>query len=157
MPANRDASSVAEELPRFSIVTPATKRHRPWPRRSTRSWPSRSAIGNAWWSDDGSTDDALLTATAYEQRDPRFRVIRQGNQGTAGAYNAGVSSAVGDFVVICFADDILLPEHLFRMSAFIDSEGGYGNTLLTGTTGGRGINGSCSTGSKIVRRSIRSS
>jgi glycosyltransferase involved in cell wall biosynthesis len=107
--------------------------------------------------DDGSTDDTLLTATAYEQRDPRFRVICQGNRGTAGAYNAGVSSAVGDFVVICSADDILLPEHLFRMSASSIPRVGTTSTLLTGTTGGRGINGICSTGSKIVRRSIRSS
>jgi glycosyltransferase involved in cell wall biosynthesis len=75
--------------------------------------------------DDGSTDNTLLIATAYAQRDPRFRVVHQDNHGTAGAYNAGVSSAVGDFVVICSADDILLPEHLSRMSAFIDSEGGY--------------------------------
>jgi glycosyltransferase involved in cell wall biosynthesis len=75
--------------------------------------------------DDGSTDETLLIATAYAQRDPRFRVVHQSNLGTAGAYNTGVSSAVGDFVVICSADDILLPEHLSRMSAFIDSEGGY--------------------------------
>jgi glycosyltransferase involved in cell wall biosynthesis len=75
--------------------------------------------------DDGSTDDTLLIARSYAQRDPRFRVVHQSNQGTGGAYNTGVSSAVGDFVVICSADDILLPEHLSRMSTFIGSEGGY--------------------------------
>lgn len=75
--------------------------------------------------DDGSTDGTLRVALEYEERDPRIRVVHQENQGTAGAYNAGVSSATGAFVVICSADDILLPEHLSRMSAFIDSEDGY--------------------------------
>ena len=111
--------------PRFSVVVPAYK-----------AAPTLGATLDAImaqsfsdWEcvvvDDGSTDNTLLIATAYAQRDPRFRVVHQDNHGTAGAYNAGVSSAVGDFVVICSADDILLPEHLSRMSAFIDSEGGY--------------------------------
>jgi glycosyltransferase involved in cell wall biosynthesis len=111
--------------PRFSVVVPAYQ-----------AAPTLGATLDAIlaqtltdWEcvvvDDGSTDHTLLIATAYAQRDPRFRVVHQSNQGTAGAYNAGVSSAVGDFVVLCSADDILLPEHLSRMSAFIDSEGGY--------------------------------
>jgi glycosyltransferase involved in cell wall biosynthesis len=75
--------------------------------------------------DDGSTDDTLQIAAEFAAIEPRIRLVHQENQGTAGAYNAGVSSATGDFVVICSADDILLPEHLSRMSAFIDSEDGY--------------------------------
>ena len=47
------------------------------------------------------------------------------NTGTGGAYNAGVRAAAGDFVVLCSADDILLPEHLEQMSDFIDQEPGY--------------------------------
>ncbi len=75
--------------------------------------------------DDGSTDDTLRIAAAYSRDDPRIRVVHQENRGTAGAYNAGVSSATGDFIALCSADDILLPEHLSRMSAFIDREDGY--------------------------------
>lgn len=111
--------------PRFSVVVPAYQ-----------AVPTLGATLDAImiqsfgdWEcvvvDDGSTDDTLLIARSYAQRDPRFRVVHQSNQGTGGAYNEGVSSAVGDFVVICSADDILLPEHLSRMSAFIETEGGY--------------------------------
>jgi glycosyltransferase involved in cell wall biosynthesis len=111
--------------PRFSVVVPA------YQAASTLGATLDAIMAQAFSSwecvvvDDGSTDDTLAIAKAYAQRDPRFRVVSQSNQGTAGAYNAGVSSAVGDFVVICSADDILLPGHLSRMSAFIDSEGGY--------------------------------
>ena len=111
--------------PRFSVVVPA------YQAAPTLGATLDAIMAQAFidWEclvvDDGSTDNTLLIATPYAQRDPRFRVVPQDNQGTAGAYNAGVSSAVGDFVVICSADDILLPEHLSRMSAFIDSETGY--------------------------------
>jgi glycosyltransferase involved in cell wall biosynthesis len=111
--------------PRFSVVVPA---YEAAPTLGATLDAIMAQSFSDWQCvvvDDGSTDDTLLIATAYAQRDPRFRVVHQSNQGTAGAYNAGVSSAVGDFVVICSADDILLPEHLSRMSAFIDSEGGY--------------------------------
>ena len=111
--------------PRFSVVVPA------YEAESTLSETLDAILAQTAtdWEcvvvDDGSTDDTLLIATAYAQRDPRFRVLHQSNQGTASAYNAGVTSAVGNFVVICSADDVLLPGHLSRMSVFIDSERGY--------------------------------
>jgi len=111
--------------PRFSVVVPA------YEAESTLGETLDAILAQTFtdWEcvvvDDGSTDGTLLIATAYAQRDPRFRVVHQCNQGTAGAYNAGGSSAIGEFVVICSADDILLPEHMSRMSAFIDSERGY--------------------------------
>lgn len=75
--------------------------------------------------DDGSTDATYQIASEFALKDDRIRVIHQRNQGTAGAYNAGVSGATGDFIVICSADDVLLPEHLASMAAFIDAEPGY--------------------------------
>src|SRR6185503_1652042 len=57
--------------------------------------------------------------------DSRIQVLHQENQGTAGAYNAGVANARGEFVVICSADDVLLPDQLASMTAFIDAEPGY--------------------------------
>jgi glycosyltransferase involved in cell wall biosynthesis len=113
------------ELPRFSVVVPA------YQAASTLAETLDAILEQTFgdWEcvvvDDGSTDDTLRIALEYAARDLRIRVVHQENQGTAGAYNAGVSSATGDFVVICSADDILLPEHLSRMSAFIDSEDGY--------------------------------
>jgi glycosyltransferase involved in cell wall biosynthesis len=112
-------------VPRFSIVVPA------YQAASTLTETLDAILAQAFgdWEcvvvDDGSTDDTLGVASAYASGHPRIRVIHQDNQGTAGAYNAGVSSAAGDFIVLCSADDILLPEHLSRMSAFIDGEDGY--------------------------------
>jgi glycosyltransferase involved in cell wall biosynthesis len=112
-------------VPRFSVVVPA------YNAASTLAETLDAILAQTFgdWEcvavDDGSTDDTLRIASAYARSHPRIRVVHQDNRGTAGAYNAGVSSATGDFVVLCSADDILLPEHLSRMSAFIDSEDGY--------------------------------
>ena len=112
-------------VPRFSVVVPA------YQAASTLAETLDAILAQTFrhWEcvvvDDGSTDDTLRIASTYADRDPRIRVVHQDNKGTGGAYNAGVSSAIGDFVVICSADDILLSEHLSRMSAFIDAEGGY--------------------------------
>src|SRR5215467_2631984 len=45
--------------------------------------------------DDGSTDATSNVATRY----PSVRCIRQPNQGSAGARNAGLSVCAGDYVV----------------------------------------------------------
>jgi glycosyltransferase involved in cell wall biosynthesis len=111
--------------PRFSIVVPA------YQAASTLGETLDAILAQTFedWEcivvDDGSTDDTRTIATAYADRDPRIRVVHQDNQGTGGAYNAGVRSARGEFVAICSADDILLPGHLSAMSAFIDAEDGY--------------------------------
>ncbi|MDZ4179243.1 MAG: glycosyltransferase [Coriobacteriia bacterium] len=75
--------------------------------------------------DDGSTDDTLAIARGYAADDSRFRVLSQPNAGTGGAYNTGVSGARGEYVVLCSADDILLPEHLAEMAALIAREPGF--------------------------------
>jgi glycosyltransferase involved in cell wall biosynthesis len=119
------ASAGMARGPRFSVVVPA------YQAASTLGATLDAVMAQTYsgWEcvvvDDGSSDDTLPIAAAYARRDSRFRAIHQSNLGSAGAYNTGVSTAVGDFVVICSADDILLPEHLSRMSAFINSESGY--------------------------------
>lgn len=62
--------------------------------------------------DDGSTDATLALARSYEERDDRFSAFTQENRGTAGAYNTGVRAATTEWIAICSADDIVLPEHL---------------------------------------------
>ncbi len=112
-------------MPRFSLVVPA------YQAASTLSETLDGLLAQTFvdWNcvvvDDGSTDSTLQIASGYAAADPRIRVLHQDNQGTAGAYNTGVSSVDGEFVVICSADDILLPQHLATMSTFIDSELGY--------------------------------
>lgn len=118
-------TGVAVEGPRFSVVVPAHQA------ALTLGETLEAVVVQSFddWEcivvDDGSTDDTLSIASEYARRDSRIRAIRQPNQGTAGAYNTGVTSASGGFIVICSADDILLPEHLSRFSEFINSERGY--------------------------------
>jgi glycosyltransferase involved in cell wall biosynthesis len=107
---------------RFSIVVPA------YQAASTLAETIDSIVRQSFvdWEcvivDDGSMDDTSEIASRYANGDPRFRVIRQDNQGTAAAYNTGVASATNEFVVICSADDVLLPEHLSTVAQFIQNE-----------------------------------
>jgi glycosyltransferase involved in cell wall biosynthesis len=118
----QDGSSRAA---RFSIVVPAYQ-------AAGTLADTLHAIANQKYEnwecvvvDDGSTDETFSIASAYGALDPRIRVLHKDNGGTASAYNTGVGSASGEFVVLCSADDVLLPEHLQRMATFIDTEVGY--------------------------------
>jgi glycosyltransferase involved in cell wall biosynthesis len=112
-------------MPLFSVVVPA------YNAAATLSETLDAVAAQSFgdWEcivvDDGSRDETRPIAEACATRDPRFRVIRQANQGSGGAYNTGVGAAVGDYVVLCSADDVLLPEHLARMAEFIAAEPGY--------------------------------
>jgi len=111
--------------PRFSVVVPAFNA------ASTLAETLDAILAQTFtdWEcivvDDGSTDQTPHLAETYADKDLRIRVIRQANQGTAGAYNTGVSTANGELVVICSADDVLLPEHLSTMSSFVAQEPGH--------------------------------
>jgi glycosyltransferase involved in cell wall biosynthesis len=58
--------------------------------------------------DDGSTDHPEIVAEKY----PGVRLIRQSNQGLAGARNTGLAAATGEFIAFLDADDRLLPRAL---------------------------------------------
>ena len=75
--------------------------------------------------DDGSTDKTVTVAARFAERDRRFSVVRQHNQGTGAAYNTGVSRSRAPLIVMCSADDVLLPEHLATMLEFVDAEPAY--------------------------------
>lgn len=109
-------------MPRFSIVVPA------YNAAETLAETLDAVLAQTFdgWEcivvNDGSADETLAIAESYAARDPRIRVISQENRGSAGAYNTGAGAAVGDFVVLCSADDVLLPEQLTELSGFIDAE-----------------------------------
>ena len=59
--------------------------------------------------DDGSTDRSPAICDAYAQKDPRVRVIHKKNSGVAGARNAGLDAACGEWIMWLDSDDILHP------------------------------------------------
>jgi glycosyltransferase involved in cell wall biosynthesis len=60
--------------------------------------------------DDGSPDNASQVANRYAG----VRVVRQANEGLAGARNRGIRESSGDYLVFLDADDRLAPEALGR-------------------------------------------
>lgn len=65
--------------------------------------------------DDGSTDSTTSIASDFAWRDERITHLRQANQGLAGARNAGLEAATGQYVHFLDADDWLDPLGLERL------------------------------------------
>lgn len=110
-------------MTKFSIVIPAYNAERTLPETLDAVLAQRFDDWECVVVDDGSTDATLGIARAYAAKDSRVRAVTQANQGTGGAYNAGVTAAAGEFIVLCSADDLLLPEHLTEVSRFIEACG----------------------------------
>ena len=108
-------------MTKFSIVVPAYNAAATLPETLDAILAQRFDDWECVVVDDGSEDTTLEVARGYAAKDPRFRVLSQPNQGTAGAYNTGVTATTGEFVVLCSADDVLLPDHLAEASRFIDA------------------------------------
>ena len=60
--------------------------------------------------DDGSPDSCGIICDEYAQQDTRIRVIHQANKGLAGARNAGLRVAIGDYIGWVDADDWIEPD-----------------------------------------------
>ncbi len=61
--------------------------------------------------DDGSEDDTKAVISRYENNGKiRVVYIRTENAGAAAARNLGIQKALGDFVLLLDADDLLLPD-----------------------------------------------
>jgi glycosyltransferase involved in cell wall biosynthesis len=74
--------------------------------------------------DDGSPDDTAAVAESLigAHPDRRIRLLRQANQGTPGARNAGIAASSGRYILPLDADDILLPEMLARTVGLLEAE-----------------------------------
>jgi glycosyltransferase involved in cell wall biosynthesis len=71
--------------------------------------------------DDGSSDDTVVVASAYANRDGRIRYVRRERGGVSAARNAGVTLARFDWLLFLDADDWLLPSYLERMIGVLES------------------------------------
>ena len=65
--------------------------------------------------DDGSTDGTQQMLLAYQQRDPRVKVLTQSNQYAGVARNAGMEIATGQYLLFLDADDYFEPYMLQRL------------------------------------------
>jgi glycosyltransferase involved in cell wall biosynthesis len=62
--------------------------------------------------DDGSRDSSYDIAVAYAKKDPRIKVFRQENAGSAAARNNGIRNANGRYIALLDADDLWEPVFL---------------------------------------------
>jgi len=73
--------------------------------------------------DDGSTDETAGIVRSFD--DGRIRLIRQENQGIAGALNTGLKAALSELIVRFDADDVCYPERLERQYRFMQENREY--------------------------------
>lgn len=78
--------------------------------------------------DDGSTDATADIVRSFG--DPRIVLVRQENQGIAGALNTGLGMARSNLIARFDADDICYPHRLLRQYRFMCESPGY---LLAGS------------------------
>ena len=60
--------------------------------------------------DDGSADESPEICERYAKTDHRIKVIHQANSGAAGARNAGLRAASGDYIGFVDSDDKIRPD-----------------------------------------------
>lgn len=65
--------------------------------------------------DDGSTDDTAAIAQSYADRDSRFQLIRQSNQGVSAARNTALDRASGAWIGFMDSDDVLEPDAIHTL------------------------------------------
>lgn len=82
--------------------------------------------------DDGSTDGSRALAEKAADRDGRFRIVEQHNQGAGPARNLGVREARGDFLAFADADDVV---HLDAYRRMLDRLLESGSDFVTSRAG----------------------
>lgn len=70
--------------------------------------------------DDGSTDDTRARLLAWAQKRPSLvQVISKENGGQSSARNLGIEHATGEWVTFIDPDDMIVPEYLSSVDAFL--------------------------------------
>ena len=74
--------------------------------------------------DDGSTDGSGVILDEYAAKDKRIKAIHQTNGGVSAARNAGLDTAVGEYVAFIDADDMVGPTWLNSLHEAVASHVG---------------------------------
>lgn len=97
--------------------------------------------------DDGSTDESAEIAREFSRTDPRFRIVKQDNQGLGPARNTGVAHADSEFITFVDSDD-LIPRYAYEL--MVKSLDGTGSSFAAG--GARRFNNSSGVRPSYVHR-----
>jgi len=62
--------------------------------------------------DDGSTDKTAEVVKDWQGKEAIIKYVYQENKGLAGARNAGIRNAAGEYILFLDADDVIKPNHL---------------------------------------------
>ena len=110
---------------RFSVVIPCYNAG-PWIQSALRSVAAQTVPAHEIIVvDDGSTDDSVAR---IESSGVGLRLLHTRRANAAGARNAGIQAAGGDWIALLDADDVWYPNHLARAAALLggsDPDPGY--------------------------------
>ncbi len=109
-------------MPRFSVVIPAYNAERTIAETIGSVLAQTEADLELIVIDDESSDSTPELVARLAEVDPRVRLRRQANTGTAGARNAGIAHARAEYISFLDNDDLWMPLYLERMGAALDAE-----------------------------------
>ncbi|HUF31545.1 MAG TPA: glycosyltransferase family A protein, partial [Gemmatimonadaceae bacterium] len=116
-----DAPSAPRRVGAVSVVIPALNAATTIAETLASLQAQRFTEWEAVVVDDGSTDDTSAIVAAIAASDPRISIVRQESAGAAAARNRGLTLIRHRWVLFLDADDWILPEHLERLAAVLDS------------------------------------
>lgn len=73
--------------------------------------------------DDGATDGSGTICDMYAAKDQRIKVLHKKNGGLSSARNAGIESALGEYIAFIDSDDVVHPDYLKDMVFIAEKEG----------------------------------
>lgn len=70
---------------------------------------------------DGSTDNTREVAREWAQKDVRFKYVQKKNGGLSSARNAGLEQAIGEYIQLLDADDLLEADKIKHQITYLDN------------------------------------
>lgn len=108
---------------------------------------------------DNSTDGTARVLERFREADSRISVITNTTQlGRAGARNAGILVARGEFIAVLDSDDMMFPERLSRQVEFMRDNSAVGilGTSAVFEMGGQYYDAHTPTEARVIRRYLSS-